>query len=510
MWKDERLLYSGRKHIEGWNSSKNSLNLPISKEEFPIWKPQILPSNGVMSNASEEMSAIFQPNIFDDLFLKAKGWNVLWERLMTIQVLCIVFQEDFPFDLQACQIMLVPWQNVESNFYEFSLRAIDTSDAMRSCAGSKTVIKPTAFTIPCDGIKIKTGSGPNPYVSYDFQLERKSQFYIINYVWPLIVIVLSMYVTIWLPHLWYDKVTTVVTLILTVFLIFTLSNTDTIFGFDTWSNHYFALLIVFTLIPPLEPIFMNVYARNQRESAKDKERGHIWGNYYIMKKFLIDKELDQYVFKYQFKSHPDVPKSKITTLRDDVSSNGTCHGYDYEEIPSYMRCLIDSFKMTFEMTFKTDRLLDNVPELKGRNSLPWLVKDGSGATTPFLNSTVKLSDSVRENIYEVNLSEPLQNERESTIKLQEELQFLAIQTLVGLFMMVSYPGACFCAIVASLGSINSKEVMMNLIAGNSAVLIYSTLVMMCLVHLLVLALFHVVELVGQYAVEPVIEEEEND
>lgn len=100
-WRDPRLMYRGDLWFPNWNSAVDYVVMPSSAkgDRQPIWYPEVLPRRTTEGNWFENSNTFMRPRVYDQNFLKAKGFNVLWNRIVVLQSECQSWLSAFPFDV---------------------------------------------------------------------------------------------------------------------------------------------------------------------------------------------------------------------------------------------------------------------------------------------------------------------------------------------------------------------------------------------------------------------------
>eukprot|EP00915_Cephaloidophora_sp_WS-2016_P005638 GHVH01007481.1.p1 GENE.GHVH01007481.1~~GHVH01007481.1.p1 ORF type:complete len:648 (-),score=82.49 GHVH01007481.1:154-2097(-) len=473
-WRDDRLVYIGNRYLLNWDSASDYVEmLPATARGENIWIPDIYPVTGVMSNTEENENWLFQPIIYDHFFMKAKGWNVQWDRLLTLNSMCSFFFENFPLDAQICRIVFSTWQSQTTNRNQTIYRPMsfgyDLAYSFRD-----DISDVSSFTIKGSMLNVEynNNSQESNYVAYTFRLNRKSQPFINNFVWPCQILLLIAYASLWLPSYWYDRVSMTVTLLLSIFQIMGVTAEERPpFGFDTWIDNYISYIVVLCLIPALEIIIMNALCDAVGKNILDEEKRERWMKYYLSKNASDARKVRMKLY-----------------LKEGMTSNyGIVDDYDvlfpisYTNEASYTNSVVQAPKESdvetiWSVVKRAFRLacMDTFPSLMKKTNKaslpdPWTIDTYIGHW-----NTNLLVPSKMDFLHHVNFDEFLLQAESDYVNMKLEWHKKKVANLIDSLTMVIYPGL-ICALLMHCYSVFSDiELLYQLFAGNASIFIFSS------------------------------------
>jgi len=169
-WKDPRLVHQG----------PNNLKMPLKE----IWNPNLMIVNRQNATATMPYDAEIQPD-----------GTVLYRQRVFGQFSQTLDYSDFPIDRQEFSIRLVS-VGYRPDEIEFT-----TDSAMQSVISSElTIMEWSILELKHDSKPYSVAPGTLPVASLDFKIvaERKSTYYMLNFLLPLVLIIFMSMSVFWL------------------------------------------------------------------------------------------------------------------------------------------------------------------------------------------------------------------------------------------------------------------------------------------------------------------------
>eukprot|EP01054_Gregarina_sp_Poly1_P000236 Gregarina_sp_Poly_1__235@NODE_1054_length_5221_cov_28_606131_g247_i1_p1_GENE_NODE_1054_length_5221_cov_28_606131_g247_i1NODE_1054_length_5221_cov_28_606131_g247_i1_p1_ORF_typecomplete_len1049_score184_92Neur_chan_memb/PF02932_16/2_8e12Neur_chan_memb/PF02932_16/2e03Neur_chan_LBD/PF02931_23/3_9e10PMT_4TMC/PF16192_5/0_32PMT_4TMC/PF16192_5/56Sirohm_synth_C/PF14823_6/0_46MerC/PF03203_14/6_1e02MerC/PF03203_14/1_6_NODE_1054_length_5221_cov_28_606131_g247_i114464592 len=271
-WPDTRLLFDGPTWIEDWWSPSDFIPVPInSPGDGAIWVPYLALVNNLAPDLQETLNYFFPASLFDQTFLRAKGYNVYWARQLVLRAVCPPYVSMFPFDIQYCpfdfEIYGLPIERFTYSFTHGGFPAVVESSFPNEAevwSVENAVVHPLSESM----------TDVTTNLRYLIILSRDPDYYISNFVWPLALVTLFGYLSFWLPFQMYDRVNLSVTILLAVFAImFITADARPPLGHDTWLDIYQAGCIALSMIPAVETIIISrlreqLHRKNQQTESE--------------------------------------------------------------------------------------------------------------------------------------------------------------------------------------------------------------------------------------------------
>lgn len=222
-WWDPRLEYEGSPALkgaashQGWDSDKDFLTVESEK----IWKPDITLYNAVDVNWGE-LCAPSKAFIADRKGGLAKTeedipmrWNVFWSQPCVLHSRCAAQLKYYPFDNNTCGLTFSPFAD---NFVEMHV-ATDMIDSAISVPEFAVSVNVNDTTIQKDPYTIVGKPVPWEVVTIRIRLLRHGQYYVINYIGPILLLIMLTWVGFWIPLQTSDRVAFNITLLLTLMAV---------------------------------------------------------------------------------------------------------------------------------------------------------------------------------------------------------------------------------------------------------------------------------------------------
>ena len=158
-WKEHRIKWKRKLY-----NNVSSLVLPYNE----VWRPRVF-----LENAADKMTEIGKDSVL--LRIGSHG-DVLWMPGQVLKFTCSVNVKYYPFDTQSCQLLFSTWSYYPSEV-EFDAKPTGFNLTFYSENPQWVILSKQAKTI---------GIGKQNSVKYTFVLKRRSQFFIIYIIWPII------------------------------------------------------------------------------------------------------------------------------------------------------------------------------------------------------------------------------------------------------------------------------------------------------------------------------------
>eukprot|EP00928_Gymnodinium_smaydae_P009557 TRINITY_DN13583_c0_g1_i5.p1 TRINITY_DN13583_c0_g1~~TRINITY_DN13583_c0_g1_i5.p1 ORF type:complete len:576 (+),score=59.60 TRINITY_DN13583_c0_g1_i5:71-1798(+) len=223
----------------------------IDPEE--IWRPDITVSNAVDFNwdeLCEQTDAFLYDEAGIQLATVSEGnrsqsmrYNVLWSQPCVVKAKCDVDLKMFPFDTTVCPVMFQPWGD---NFLKMAVATGSIENEVTIPEFYVTVVGATA-----DRVSYSSMQGASwPRVSIDLQIARHAHYYVVNFICPMMLMVMLTWISFWIPANTSDRIQYMVTIVLTVMAVnFITAEKRPATDDDTWLDNFQCrtlLLVVFT------------------------------------------------------------------------------------------------------------------------------------------------------------------------------------------------------------------------------------------------------------------------
>lgn len=222
-WYDPRLAYEGTAALkgaaadQGWDSGKDFLTVPAEK----IWKPDITLYNAVDINWGE-LCAPSKAYIADQVGGLTNTeqdspmrWNVFWSQPCVLHSRCAAQLKWYPFDNNTCSLEFSPFAD---NFVQMHI-AKDMIDSAISVPEFEVSVSKNDITLEKDPYTIVGKPVPWDMLTIRMRLLRHGQYYVINYIGPIMLLIALTWVGFWIPPGASDRVAYNITLLLTLMAV---------------------------------------------------------------------------------------------------------------------------------------------------------------------------------------------------------------------------------------------------------------------------------------------------
>jgi hypothetical protein len=222
-WYDPRLEYEGSPALkgaaasQGWDSDKDFLTVDSGK----IWKPDITLYNAVDVNWGElcSPSKAFVADRVGGLTNTEEDepmrWNVFWSQPCVLHSRCETELTWYPFDNNTCGLQFAPFAD---NYVQMH-PAIDMVDS--AIAAPEFAVSVSKHDIKLDKDPYVIVGKPVPWdmVTIQIRLLRHGQYYVLNFIGPIMLLVSLAWVGFWIPPHASDRVAFNITLLLTLMAV---------------------------------------------------------------------------------------------------------------------------------------------------------------------------------------------------------------------------------------------------------------------------------------------------
>lgn len=273
-WFDPRLSYEGAASLkqnlgdQSWDSKKDSL--PVDPEE--IWKPDVKLINALDFNW-EELCDSVEAFVYDNsgaTTVKVDGgrstmkYNVFYSRPCVLVTKCNVDLKWYPFDVNTCDLQFMPWHD---NFLHMHV----ASDYLES----KISLPEFAVRIGAASVHLIKEWGGYPQADISFIIMRHGDYYVVNYICPVMLLVLLSWVSFFVPHAASDRLAYTLTLLLTLMAVnFITADKRPATDEDMWLDEYQTVTMVLVVIATFYSVMTMRYQpeENWAESRKHERR----------------------------------------------------------------------------------------------------------------------------------------------------------------------------------------------------------------------------------------------
>ncbi|XP_046844749.1 neuronal acetylcholine receptor subunit alpha-7-like [Xenia sp. Carnegie-2017] len=199
-----------------WNSSDFGGIKSINVDPDMVWLPDIELYNSAKGHILD--------NFKKKIVINDNGWHV-WNNPVLIRSFCPVNIEYFPFDEQQCTLRFGAW-TYDSFYIDFFIRDDKTDLYRYEPSGEFDLV---SFKADREILKFECCKEPYVNLVFNIHFRRKRLFYFNNLIVPCILITFASLLTFILPPNTGERVTLVITTLLsqTVFMLMVAENTPT-------------------------------------------------------------------------------------------------------------------------------------------------------------------------------------------------------------------------------------------------------------------------------------------
>ena len=185
-----------------WDAEKYGHNYVIRAKNSDIWIPNV-----VLSNPGDTMEPIFDPN--HRATILHSGTVFIMGGDDNINTICDADITYFPFDIQKCDIYFSSWEYGSQVQWRFASPTLDLSIYIEN--GVWQLLKTEVTTVPAKVLIIGT-----------LYFKRRSLFYILNFLAPMVILVLLNTMVFLLPAESGERVGFSVTILLSIAVYLTI------------------------------------------------------------------------------------------------------------------------------------------------------------------------------------------------------------------------------------------------------------------------------------------------
>lgn len=192
-WDDPRLAFDAQEFFGiNWTHEGDKVTMPSDK----LWTPDITILNevGGLHNSRSVKPATATPLVLtDNNFRVRTGVNVLWSSPVDVQTICSAKMNDYPFDVQECDIVVGSW----------------------SYGNRQMLLRPQPYFLEEEGVHSREFTVDNIIVTprqklnkatrqtfdevvYTVRLQRFAHFHVINFILPMISLTALTVATMWM------------------------------------------------------------------------------------------------------------------------------------------------------------------------------------------------------------------------------------------------------------------------------------------------------------------------
>eukprot|EP01053_Blabericola_migrator_P002853 Blabericola_migrator_1__2852@NODE_1817_length_3743_cov_56_668118_g1167_i0_p1_GENE_NODE_1817_length_3743_cov_56_668118_g1167_i0NODE_1817_length_3743_cov_56_668118_g1167_i0_p1_ORF_typecomplete_len1025_score149_06Neur_chan_LBD/PF02931_23/2_1e15Neur_chan_memb/PF02932_16/3_4e06Neur_chan_memb/PF02932_16/3_4e02DUF443/PF04276_12/2_1e02DUF443/PF04276_12/1_5DUF443/PF04276_12/1_2e03_NODE_1817_length_3743_cov_56_668118_g1167_i0293076 len=287
VWKDPRLSYSGTSVCNDWDSEVDFIPMGIDRSEgSTIWAPDMFTLNTADDETwSSAMGTMESARVYDANFSATHGFNVAWKTTLTAKAVCDFDFSRFPFDEQVCSSLLGPlaynsryirlyprrfplanetfvdsdWSTENSTFMFQSLGSSTDLGIMNWQTSVYNRLGEPAVTPGNNTHAERQGilDVELPYIEVAILFRREGSYYLLNFVFPMIVMWLLAYATFFLPFEEHDRVSIIMSVVWTITTIMFLTADARPSNFqDSWIDSFQAGSLVLCIFPALEAVMV--------------------------------------------------------------------------------------------------------------------------------------------------------------------------------------------------------------------------------------------------------------
>lgn len=222
-WYDPRLSFSGQNISADWDTDENFLTFKTGD----VWIPDTTLINSVDFNWGEACGDVEVFAYEDDLgrvinttdVYKFDGkndtkpdvmhYNMLWARPCVYTAKCDISLRMYPFDWNVCPLDFQPWAQPYLDL-RIAMDALSSKVNLPEFAVQFVNVTVGSHTYST------SGDIEWPDVVVRLQIARHGHYYVVNYICPMLFLVLLTWFALWIPQDASDRVAYLMTMVLTV------------------------------------------------------------------------------------------------------------------------------------------------------------------------------------------------------------------------------------------------------------------------------------------------------
>lgn len=320
-WTDELLK---------WTPADYNNTEVIFVPQNDVWKPDLVLKNGFKK--FEELGGSFYY-----LYIDYEG-SVIWMPFSVFESRCSMNIFNFPFDIQSCDIKFVTWSHFAEqieitksskgiNFYEYEENAVwdilDTTSEIKK-------------------------EGRESEVKFTFKLRRKSQYYVMNIILPVIFLGYLNILVFVIPADAGEKMSFSVTVFLS-FAVF-LTIISTLLPTSSENIPVLAMYLVIQLVNGVFALVITAFQLRLRHRDDSEEVSGIWVKAIRFQQKLRCKKMNTVIVKpFDSNSNIDDLKSKPKTDENPDLTFGWNHVASTIDFFAFWSFLITNIIITIAM-----------------------------------------------------------------------------------------------------------------------------------------------------------------
>jgi len=260
---------------QAWSSETDFLSADATR----IWTPDITVVNAVDFNWQElcEQTEAFIYDGQGETTVRSKDhdgketrfkYNVLYSQPCVVKVKCDINLKWFPFDTNNCPIIFEPWAD---NFLDLIVGVesvesyVSIPEFVVSVGQSETSRKPYRA-------RSKTTW---PRVQVWMQITRHGHYYVVNFICPMLLMVMLSWISFWIPWAASDRIQFMVTVVLTVMAVnFITAEKRPAYKEDMWLDLFQTRTLLLVVLTTFFTVWLRRFepAEDWMEEEKEKRR----------------------------------------------------------------------------------------------------------------------------------------------------------------------------------------------------------------------------------------------
>lgn len=293
-WFDPRLSYTSDNlrpllpehgRAQTWDSQKNFLSVGVER----IWHPDTTVFNAVDYNwanlcepAEAWIYADSEANVIEVVDEhgqnKSLVFNVAWSKACKMKTSCNMSLDWYPFDINECSIIFEPWLD---NYIRMHVASTRVQSAISLPEFSVNILSATA-TQTAYITSSDDGHAHWPLVDVKINIERIGHYYVVNYIGPMLFMVMLSWIGLFIPTIASDKLqynVTLVLLVLTVNFITAEKRPPT--TTDTWLDLFQSRITLLVVFLTFLQVFLQRLEPDKDWSDVEKDKRRLFMDYVL-------------------------------------------------------------------------------------------------------------------------------------------------------------------------------------------------------------------------------------
>jgi hypothetical protein len=245
-----------------WDIEKDFL--PFKPDE--VWVPDVRLTNAVEFNWGENCDDT-EVQVYDKAHTAMDGgqpvkFNVFYSRPCTFNFKCAVSMTDFPFDAHHCKMTFEPWVD---NMIRFRVLKDLVADSTVTKTYEVIILEPQESTVTYAG----NGFARWPNIEVPVVLRRFAHYYIVNFIIPLLCMILMAWITFWIPLESMERIAYATTMLLSVIATnFITADKRPATSGSMWLDYFQNACFLAALFPVIETIVLHRLMSLDEETRK--------------------------------------------------------------------------------------------------------------------------------------------------------------------------------------------------------------------------------------------------